>query len=127
MSRKRIYLKAGWLLSITCSLPAMVMMMSDNGYTSYTLQKGAEFFGGYYHAYPALIEVPASQYWNVLLEARSFPFLRLNYSINIIKPAFEFTEVSPYRMAKIFLPTVQKAWLPDLLAFSSCKESFSWG
>lgn len=106
MSHNRIYLKAGWLLSITCSLPAMVMMMSDNGYTSYTLQKGAQFLGGYYNTYPAIIKVPVTQYWNVLLEARSFPLLGLDYSINIIKPVFEFAELSAFGWAKIRSPTL---------------------
>lgn len=96
MSRNRIYLEAGWLLNITCSLPAMVMVMSDHGYSSYQQQKGAEFFGGYYKAWPAVIEVPGSQYWNVLLEARSFPFLKLDYNISIIKPVFEFAAFSLY-------------------------------
>lgn len=115
MSRKRIYLEAGWLLNITCSLPAMVMVMSDNGYSSYSLQKGAEFLGGYYNAWPAVIEVPDSQYWNVLLEARSFPLLRLDFSISIIKPAFEFATLSPYE-TKVRALTSRSESVPGTLA-----------
>lgn len=67
--------------------------MSDANLLSYNSGRGANYYGGFFKHFPAILEVPADGDWNVLLETREFPLRKFQYSIDVIheKEASEIT------------------------------------
>ncbi|TBL68304.1 DUF1883 domain-containing protein [Hafnia alvei] len=84
MCHSRQYLKAGCSFKITCSQPIVVLVMSDTNLLSYNSGRGANYYGGFFTHFPAILEVPCDGHWNVLLETREFPMRKFQYSIDII-------------------------------------------
>lgn len=58
--------------------------MSDTNLLSYNSGRGANYYGGFFTHFPAILEVPCDGHWNVLLETREFPMRKFQYSIDII-------------------------------------------
>lgn len=83
MCHSRQYLKAGSSFKITCSQPIVVLVMSDANLLSYNSGRGANYYGGFFNHFPAILEVPADGHWNVLLETHEFPLRKFQYSIDV--------------------------------------------
>ncbi|WP_336195297.1 DUF1883 domain-containing protein [Hafnia paralvei] len=84
MCHSRQYLPAGSSFKITCSQPIVVLVMSDANLLSYNSGRGANYYGGLFTHFPAILEVPSDGHWNVLLETREFPLRPFHYSIDVI-------------------------------------------
>jgi len=65
----REHLNAGDAVIIDCTHQCNVMVMDDANYHRYRRGDRVQFYGGGYRRLPAVIGVPSSGYWNVVLEA----------------------------------------------------------
>lgn len=65
---QREHLSAGQSVQVLCSKPAIIMVMTDTGYEEYQEGLGARFYGGYFTHFPAIVTVPKSGYWNIIIE-----------------------------------------------------------
>lgn len=84
MYHSRQYLKAGSSFKITCPQPIIVLVMTDSNLHSYNSGGDANYYGGFFAHFPAIVEVPTDGHWNVLLETREFPLRPFHYSIDVI-------------------------------------------
>lgn len=87
MNHSRKFLKAGSSFKVTCSQPIVILVMSDSNLDSYNLGKGANYYGGLFFHFPAILEVPTDGYWNVILETREFPLRKFHYTIDTLNNA----------------------------------------
>ncbi|NLS55555.1 DUF1883 domain-containing protein [Hafnia alvei] len=68
MPHRKLFLKQHSHLCVTCSQPAMVLLMDDKNFHSYNDGEGASYFGGYFCNFPADIDIPMAGIWNVVIE-----------------------------------------------------------
>lgn len=88
---RREHLSAGQSVQVICSKPAIVMVMTDAGYDEYQDGQGAGFYGGYFTHFPAIITVPKSGYWNIVIDQFSDIAQEMSCSINYLEKA----QISP--------------------------------
>ncbi|TBL41387.1 DUF1883 domain-containing protein [Hafnia alvei] len=84
MPHRKLFLQQNSLLLVTCSQPAMVLLMDERNYHSYNDGDGASYFGGYFCNFPANIDIPLEGVWNVVIEPAHYQTgSKLTYSLNV--------------------------------------------
>lgn len=64
----REYLSGRSTVRVDCDHQCNVLLMDDRNYTSYRSGRRFEHYGGSYTHFPALIGVPRSNHWNVVID-----------------------------------------------------------
>ncbi|NOU06204.1 MAG: DUF1883 domain-containing protein [Hyphomicrobiaceae bacterium] len=65
---KRELLSCGDVAVINCSHQCNVLLLDDPNFRNYRNGGKYKYFGGFFRSLPAKIVVPASGYWNVVLD-----------------------------------------------------------
>ena len=65
-ARDRLNSGDGFL--VNCTHQSNVLVMDDHNLQRYRQGNAAKYYGGFYKRFPAVVRVPTSGYWNVLLE-----------------------------------------------------------
>ena len=64
---KRLFLKDGDVVAVTCDTQANVLLMDDSDYSNYKARRSYQYYGGFFTHFPARLTPPRSGYWNVVL------------------------------------------------------------
>jgi len=64
----REYLAGGSAVQVNCDHQCNVLVMDDHNYRRYRQGDSFHFHGGFYRRLPAVIRVPATGDWNVVLD-----------------------------------------------------------
>lgn len=84
MPHRKLFLKQHSHLCVTCSQPAMVLLMDDKNFHSYNDGEGASYYGGYFCNFPTDIDIPMAGIWNVVIEpAQNHTDLALTYNLTV--------------------------------------------
>lgn len=81
----RRYLLEEHVISVECSRPCRIFLMSDLNHTRYHLGRDFKALGGSFTRFPAHIQVPRSGVWNILIDLAGSRG-ELSYSITYMKP-----------------------------------------
>lgn len=85
MTYKRLYTKAGSFIIVKSSKPLIIMVRNDEEQKRYISRGTANFYGGFFNHFPALIQVPETGYWNVSVETCGFTTEKMEYSVEIFQ------------------------------------------
>jgi hypothetical protein len=89
MTHKRIHAKAGGYIKVNSNIPLIVMVRNDRQYQQFLSEGGANFYGGFFNHFPALIQVPSTGYWNVTVRWWGFSPKEIDYSVEIFQEPAE--------------------------------------
>jgi hypothetical protein len=93
--QSRTYVSAGHFISVQCTVPAIVLVMTDDELTGYQYGRGAHYAGGFFTHYPAWIEINRSGYWNVVIEPVSEHPEDAQFSITLVGLEAAFRATAP--------------------------------
>lgn len=93
--RSRTYVSAGHFISVQCTAPAIVLVMTDDELAGYRYGRGAHYAGGFFTHYPAWIEINRSGYWNVVIEPVSDHPEDVQFSIALVGLEAAFSAIDP--------------------------------
>ncbi|WP_148251447.1 DUF1883 domain-containing protein [Raoultella terrigena] len=82
---KRLYTEAGNFIIIKSSNPLIIMVSDDEEHKRYMSKGTANFYGGFFNHFPALIQVPETGYWNVCVDSCGFATDKMEYSVEIFR------------------------------------------
>ncbi|CAI1711533.1 Domain of uncharacterised function (DUF1883) [Serratia ficaria] len=84
MHHYRSYMLKDSTVSVQCSHPAIVMLMSDGEYERYLAGLGANFYGGYFIHFPTDLQSPGRGYWNIIIEPTERGQENIKHAISFI-------------------------------------------
>lgn len=85
MTHKRIYVEAGSFIMVNSNKPLIIMIRNDKEHQRYLTSGVANFYGGFFNHFPALIEVPTTENWNVFTEQCGTSSEEVEYSVELFR------------------------------------------
>ncbi len=61
------------------------MVRNDEEQKRYISRGTANFYGGFFNHFPALIQVPETGHWNVCIDSCAFTAEKMEYSVEIFR------------------------------------------
>ncbi|ATF95357.1 DUF1883 domain-containing protein (plasmid) [Cedecea neteri] len=85
MTYKRLYAKAGNYIIVNSNMPLIIMIRDDHNHEIYLKEGGANFYGGFFNHFPALIQISATGYWNITVKRWGFLPDNIEYSVELFQ------------------------------------------
>lgn len=85
MKTRRLYAEAKSFIIVNSDAPLLIMVRDDTEHQRYLIENHANFHGGFFTHFPALIQVPANGYWNVCIKWWGFYPEDASYSIEVFQ------------------------------------------
>lgn len=83
MKTHRFFLGANSYVKVECSEPAKVLLIDDKHYDRFCRESWADYYGGFFAYFPAIVEVPYDAIWNVVIDThtsgRSLPVIKISF------------------------------------------------
>lgn len=73
---------------INSSNPLIIMIRDDKEQQKYFCDGVANFYGGFFSHFPALIQTPETGYWNVCIDPCGYTDEQTTYSIEIFEEKY---------------------------------------
>ncbi|MGC6232804.1 DUF1883 domain-containing protein [Hafnia paralvei] len=84
MKTSRCYLAANSYVKVVCSEPAKVLLIHEKQYERFCRDSWADYHGGFFSSFPAVIEVPYDGIWNIVIDTHSAECAPPSVKISII-------------------------------------------
>ena len=71
MKNSRLFLIANTYVKVVCSEPAKILLINDKYYDKFCRDSWADYHGGFFTNFPAIVEVPYDGIWNIVIDTHS--------------------------------------------------------
>lgn len=71
MKNSRFFLVANSYVKVVCSEPAKILLINDKYYDRFCRESWADYHGGFFSNFPAIVEVPYDGIWNIVIDTHS--------------------------------------------------------
>ncbi|MFO6490614.1 DUF1883 domain-containing protein [Hafnia alvei] len=71
MKSSRFFLVANSYVKVVCSEPAKILLINDKYYDRFCRDSWADYHGGFFSNFPAIVEVPYDGIWNIVIDTHS--------------------------------------------------------
>ncbi|PAV94522.1 hypothetical protein CJD50_20960 [Hafnia paralvei] len=84
MKSSRLFLVANSYVKVVCSEPAKILLINEKYYDRFCRDSWADYHGGFFTNFPAIVEVPYDGIWNIIIDTHSNGDKEPSVSITIL-------------------------------------------